>query len=135
MIEALAAYDTWTDQLVATLSGAPTSQNPAFGLIVRHEGLPVAFDGYLSGMSPVVLAQPWLDGTMIFVETINIYNADTVACTVTLSKLTRHFSRPLLTTTLQPQDTLLWDAHNGLSRGDEHVKRGERHCPPMRHRD
>lgn len=117
------AYLSPNDSLTAVLGGAISTTNPTYHVIFKSEtgGYNDAV-GSLNGTTAVTVASAPSAGQKQ-VERIEIFNDDTAAVTITLSKVTSGTGTTLRTVTLQADDTLYVDASgakvldaNGMSR-------------------
>lgn len=117
------AYLSPNDSITAVMAGAASATNPTYHTVFKSEtGQFNDSVGSLNGTTAVTVAAAPIAGQKQ-VERIEIFNDDTAAVVITLSKVVSGISTTLRTVTLQADDTLYIDANgakvldaNGMSR-------------------
>lgn len=109
-MKAVAILADGSSTLTAVLAAAVTTTNPAYSVISEIQGIAREENGFLNGVTAVTIAaQPSQGGDPKTITSVEIYNADTAACTVTVSKKVGSNSYGKSHLTLQPGDTLRMD--------------------------
>lgn len=109
------AYLNTTDSLTAVMSGSAATTNPTYNVIWKEAGSVAKNNpvGSLSGATAVTLVAAPSSGQRE-IESLQIYNGDTAAVTVTLAKVVNGTSTTLLAYSIPVGYTLRWN-DNGIS--------------------
>jgi hypothetical protein len=108
MLAALLKNST-ADKLTALMSGAAATTNPTYSASYLESGNRVEKLGSLNGVTAVDMV-PTPETQMRSVESLRIHNCDTAAVTVTLQRIVGATTYQIGKVTLQPSDTLIFEA-------------------------
>lgn len=100
------------ESITAILAGATTTTNPIYSVMWTGDGGPANPVGALTGAT----AKTLLTGNSPrYVESLQIYNADSASITVTLAKVVNGTTYNLLQRVLAAGDTLVWSQKEGAT--------------------
>lgn len=105
-----------TESVTIVMSGAVTTTAPNYSLTWNSSGAEDTTNvaGALNGVTAVVPLTGPDSGQTRNISDIVIYNADTVAVTVTVNKKVSTTSYPLLKQSIAPSQTMTWNAKTGV---------------------
>lgn len=94
--------------ITAQLSSAYTTTAPTYVSNIVNKSVPVVISGTLSASSTTVASGVLTEGGTVLDE-LNIYNADSVAATITLNYVFGGVTTPIAVVTLSSGDVLRWE--------------------------
>lgn len=109
----LATLNGTGESITAVLSAAITTLNPNYAVTYKSNGIPLNAVGALTGATAKTLLAG-VNGPAYEVESIHIYNADSVAATVTLKQIVSSGTYTLVSVTIPVGGTLRWTAERGV---------------------